>query len=510
MTEPIRIRVCEVQFYMRNVRTRMPFRYGKACVLYAPILHVRMSLESETGEHGIGVSADLLPPKWFDKDPGKDFERNVADLLFAARTAAEVCRNLSEDRFWTPFELWRQVHCRVLVRCDEAGLNPLTANHGSSLMERAVIEAVGLLELLPFHELVSRNRLGIEPGEIHAELADVNWIETFSRPPLDHLHVRHTVGLSDPILTSDLSSADRLNDGLPQSLEEYIEHYGLRYFKVKVCGSVEEDLPRLRCIAELLDRAIEEEYFVSLDGNEQFTSVADFLEVVVPLTRDRLFQRFYGSVLYIEQPFERGIALEPKVCAALDNLTRHRPVIIDESDSELDSFKEAAWLGYQGVSAKNCKGIYKSLLNRLLVEQLNQTNNPDESFRRPIGRTSRAQTTGCHYFMTGEDLMNAPVVPLHQDVTTLSVLGITHAERNGYHYFRGLDHLTERERRGCLASHAGMYNPFGESGQLRIVNGVVDIRSLHTPGMGVGMETDFDSMVPLHQWEFASLGESNA
>ena len=64
--------------------------------------------------------------------------------------------------------------------------------------------------------------------------------------------------------------------------------------------------------------------------------------------------------LFIEQPIKRQVALERSIARAG---AAYRPVIIDESDGELDAFPRARALGYAGVSSKNCKGFYKSLIN---------------------------------------------------------------------------------------------------------------------------------------------------
>ena len=61
----------------------------------------------------------------------------------------------------------------------------------------------------------------------------------------------------------------------------------------------------------------------------------------------------------ISTPIKRQAALSRPVTA----LAKYRPVIIDESDGELSTFPEALKLGYAGVSTKNCKGFYKSILN---------------------------------------------------------------------------------------------------------------------------------------------------
>jgi hypothetical protein len=46
------------------------------------------------------------------------------------------------------------------------------------------------------------------------------------------------------------------------------------------------------------------------------------------------------------------------------------PMIIDESDAELTSLRRALELGYRGTSHKNCKGVFKGLANRCLVESV--------------------------------------------------------------------------------------------------------------------------------------------
>lgn len=78
-----KLRVHEIFFHMRNVRTRMPFRYGVATLTSVPILHVTLNAEIDGGVRCTGYAADILPPKWFDKDPAKDYQDNVEDLLLS-------------------------------------------------------------------------------------------------------------------------------------------------------------------------------------------------------------------------------------------------------------------------------------------------------------------------------------------------------------------------------------------------------------------------------------------
>ena len=56
-SEAVRLRVSDVRYYMRNVRLRMPFRYGVAQLVGYPILHVRIDIEMDDGTRAEGVAA---------------------------------------------------------------------------------------------------------------------------------------------------------------------------------------------------------------------------------------------------------------------------------------------------------------------------------------------------------------------------------------------------------------------------------------------------------------------
>ena len=180
--------------------------------------------------------------------------------------------------------------------------------------------------------------------------------------------------------------------------------------------------------------------------------------------------------------------MAPAVEPALRALGRDKPVIIDEADGWVSAFKEAIALGYRGVSHKNCKGIYKSLHNLALAALHN-------------ARPAR------ELFLSAEDLSNLPVVPLQADLASVALLGITHVERNGHHYFRGLGHLSEAEKTAALAAHPDLYERRGGEVFVRITEGTLECASLQVPGMGFAAPPDMAAMTPVADWDFASLGQ---
>ena len=480
MAEAIALK--ETRFYMRNVRTRMPFRYGAATLVSVPILHVGVTAELGDSTPAHGWAADILPPKWFDKDPAKEYQENVDDLIAMALAAGEAFGEASL-RPRSLFALWRDGYEATLEAGRAAGLNRLTAGHGSSLFERALVDAIGRARGLPYHQLLRRDALGIELSALHEQLQGIPVSRAVPGKPLESAAVRHTVGMADPVSSSEIPAAERLDDGLPQALEEYLGQ-GIRYLKVKLGGVLDSDLERLRQIAGVL--VGDQQYSVSLDGNEQYEHPDELLELLEEMRGDHRLREVYESVIYIEQPIDRSRALDEGLAGGIRALARFKPVVIDESDDALDSFSRAVEIGYSGVSAKNCKGLIKAIANRALALKL-------------------SADSGARYFMTAEDLMNLPVVPLQQDLAQVAALGIDHVERNGHHYVRGLDHLSEEERTGCEQVHAGLYHREGGVTRLDTRGGRIDLRSLQVPGLGVGVRVDWETMVPLDQWRFDSL-----
>ncbi len=483
MSETTKVSIKEVDFFVRNAPMRMPFRFGSVTLTSSAVLHVRMQIEMENGARATGWAADMLAPKWFDKDPDKSYEKNLRDLVEAAQAAALSYMEIGKQPS-SVFSIWRQGYDAGYAWGDGHGLNRLTAANGPSLQERALIDAVGIARGLSYHQMLVDNALGIELGDIHAELQGVQLADVVASQPLKSVHIRHTVGLVDPIRRADIAAVDRLDDGLPQSLEEYVESQGIRYLKIKIGGDAGADFSRLADIAALLgEKNIT--YRATLDGNEQYGDMEALSGLLARIERE--LPVLYDNLLYIEQPLDRAVALDESLAADIAAISQRKPMLIDESDEGLDTFKRAVALGYRGVSSKACKGLVKALANSALARHLD-----DGSGK---------------FFISAEDLTNIPVVSLHQDLVHVAALGITHVERNGHHYVRGLDHLSERERQLCRSEHAALYRQMGSLLALDIRHGQIDLSSRPRPGLGGGEAVEEMAMTRLEDWQMNTLME---
>ena len=467
------VTIKDIEFYVREMRMRMPFKFGNVVADSLTALHVAMDLEPSNGRRARGWAADMLSPRWFDKDPSKEMAEGIRDLLDGARAAAAAYREAGRVGA-TPFAIWEAGYEAGRAWGRARGANDLLASNGAALMERALIDGLGVALGQPYFALLQGNVLGLALEKIHPELAGLELPAVLPATPLRSLYVRHTVGLVDPIRTAAIAPEERLNDGLPQSLEECLEGQGLRYFKIKIGGDPAADFERLAEIAALLDES-GAEYHITLDGNEQYGDAVELLALLERIEKD--LGAFYHRILYVEQPMDRALSLDLALKKDIGVLARKRPLLIDESDESLDSFGRALDLGYSGVSSKSCKGLVKALANYALAWQRTAAGHP------------------C--FVSAEDLTVVPVVSLHQDLAHVAALGIGHVERNGHHYVRGLNHLSAAERAWCLERHGDLYRFEGRSGFLAIRAGQIAVGSLQRPGLGVEGAVDVAAMKPL-------------
>jgi hypothetical protein len=462
-----RLRLLEASFHERPVRLRLPFRFGVVTLREAPQLFVRARIRLQDGREGEGASAELLVPKWFDKSPELTNEENFNQLRRALAIARQHMIDVGSN---TAFGLSAVSDAGHRTECARAGLNGLVASFGLALIERAIIDALARIEATPAFELVRANRLGLMTA-LTPDLDGFD-LDTFiaGLKPAESIFVRHTVGLLDTLRSG--SARNRLNDGLPESLEEVIATYGHRYFKLKVAGKIDADIERLRQIAEILDR-IEEPYAVTLDGNEQYDDVAAVIALWRRVGEDKRLARLKASTLHIEQPITRSRALREPIHA----LAREVPVEVDESDADFSVFPRARALGYRGISAKSCKGFYRALLNRARVAKYNAEN-------------------GGGYFMSAEDLTTQAGIAVQQDLALAALVGAKHVERNGHHYVDGMAGAPQAEQDAFLSAHGDLYRRAATGrARLHIQGGMVSLRSIaQANGLATAIMPDWRAM----------------
>lgn len=449
MTAP-QLTILSAQAFERDLQMRLPFRFGVTTLRNVTQVYLRVRVRSTTtGLEAEGHAAELMVPKWFDKSPVLSEADNVDQLRDSLRNTIslgldDLTPATAADHAW-----YLEAENRRALP-DENGL---VAGFGPALMARAMLDALCKLSGVSFYQAVQRNIPGLAERHLPGDLAGF-FVEDFlaGLKPQSHIALRHTVGLADVIEPDGI--VQRIDDGLPESLSEVINVYQPTYFKIKVSGDSDADLERLLAIASLLDR--QPDYRLTLDGNEQFESPDQFAELLDAIEATPALKRLRQALLFVEQPLPRSVTMGHPV----HKLAQRVPLLIDESDSNLDSYRQARELGYQGVSSKTCKGLYRSLLN--------------------LARTHH--WAGHGYFLSGEDLTTQAGLALQQDLALVSLLGLTHVERNGHHYVAGMPGATEAEMDAFSQAYPTLYRRDNSGLHLHISRGHLDLTSLDGTG----------------------------
>ncbi len=472
------VRIVEGETRLINLRTRMPFKYGIATMTDVPYAFLRLAVEINGTVHE-GFSADNLPPKWFTKIPDAPLGGEMTEMLRVIERARETAIGMEAG---TAFELWHDLYEAQSEWGEKENLAPLLSGFGTSMVERALIEANCRAAGVPFAQAIRGTELGLSMDAIQIQMGAVKAPEWLPEQPLQSIIARHTVGLADPLSPADIPAGEAAADQLPQALTDCITTYGLRHFKIKINGQPDTDLARLETLADIITSHAAADFAFTLDGNEQFKSITDFQSFWAAIQDHDALRPFFEKLLFIEQPLHRDVALGESLYEQFQAWPDRPPVIIDESDAELDSLTTALRLGYAGTSHKNCKGTFKGVTNRCLIEK-----------RRREGET---------VVMSGEDLCNVGPVALLQDLAVCAAIGIESVERNGHHYHPGLSQLPPPMQAAALEHHPDLYHT-GPDGwpTLRITDGQIDTTSINNAPFGVGFAPDLTELVSANEWE---------
>lgn len=457
-----------IEFSASNCRTRLPFRFAMVTLTEAPVVIARVALRAKgergatgaKGERVHGASGDLCVPKWFEKNPSKTIRQDVQTLFDSATRA----RRAFLGGRGTAFSIWQAAHARCTEGDLASGIR-LVDGFGVALVERAIIDATCRAAGLSFRDAIAQDVLGLDARMLvpagYRDRAPKRTAALLAEPAPRDVLVRHTVGGLDPLRPDDVPDALRGDDGHPVSLEEDIARFGLSAFKLKAGGAPESDAERLADIARVVDEAEVETPLYTLDANESYARVEDIEALLDRLGEDAHGKRILEGLAYLEQPLARDRSLDPAFEAPIRRLAERVPLLIDEADDSIDAFARALELGYRGVSVKNCKGVFRALGNRALC---------------------LAHGEGA--FQTSEDLTNLPILPLQQDLATVGALGLPHSERNGHHFFSGLDVLPRAEAEAALAAHPDLYERRDGRIRLRIEKGRLSLACQDEVGFG--------------------------
>jgi L-alanine-DL-glutamate epimerase-like enolase superfamily enzyme len=180
--------------------------------------------------------------------------------------------------------------------------------------------------------------------------------EPRARMPLCHL-----VSAVDPIEAAD--NTNPIDDGLPETLSEWIDYNGLNHLKIKLNGNdLDWDLARMLAIHRVTSetqakRRVKNWAYVP-DFNEKCPNVDYYLTFLRRLQEKA--PAAFKRIEYVEQPTSRDLKAHPE--NRMHEAAKLCPVVIDESLTDVESLLLARRMGWTGAVVKSPKGLTNMIL----------------------------------------------------------------------------------------------------------------------------------------------------
>ena len=365
---PTDIRIESVETAFQDFRYRTPIKFGGVALDRVTLFDVRLRVSTRDGKSAEGFGSMPLGNVWAFPSKKLGYEQTLAAMKSLVPKIAAIHQNCRE--YGHPIDLtWGLEHAVLQAAKDverETALGeaipPLAALVVASPFDAALHDAFGKVHgrncWTTYGPEFLTNDLGHYLGaDFRGERLD-RYVRTKAKPTMP---LYHLVGALDPL--EDAEVAQRLGDGLPETLGEWIERDGLTHLKIKLNGeNLQWDVDRVIGVERVAVRTQAKRgvttWHYSLDFNEKCPHVQYLLDCLNQV-KERIPAGF-ERIQYIEQPTARD--LKANRHNVMHEASKIRPVVIDESLLDLESLLDARAMGYTGAALKACKGQTQSLL----------------------------------------------------------------------------------------------------------------------------------------------------
>ena len=440
------IRILEVEAHFSHEYPRTALKFGGRVAGKVTLAHVRVRVENRKGHVADGWGAILLSHYWAFPTPA--ISHDTKDELMRRVTEAYCQRLVDYNTYAHPIDIFLsfQPELQVINSCISQDMNLpevmpyLGALVCASPLDAALHDAHGVVNGVSSYNALGPEWIGHDLSAYLGSNFAGRYLSDFLQCSFaPQLPVWHVVGGLDWLRASDVP-ADTPDNGLPHSLEDWIECDGVYCFKGKPSGkNLAEDQDKISTVYQIAREKLDRDtIYISLDANEQCDSPDYMIDLLHQLREaDRAA---YDAILYLEQPVTRDLAEDGHDMRALAAL---KPVIVDESLTSLADIDLALDLGWSGIALKTCKC---HTLNLLMLAQ--------------------AEMSGIPY--TVQDLTNPGIALLHSvglAARTRPLLGV---ETNARQYYPDIS-ISE----AVIHPHI-----------MGVIDGVVQTGSLQGPGLG--------------------------
>lgn len=362
------IRIDEVTFSYEDFLYRTPIKFGGVALDRVTLLNVDCVVRTATGKSAKGFGSMPLGNVWSFPSRAMSYEATLNAMKALAARISKLTADYKESGH--PIDINVALEPAYLKAAEEVSkqlnlaepIPKLSTLVTMSPFDAAIHDAYGKAHGRNCYRTYGRDFLGRDLAHFLTPEFKGEYLDRYvSKQPKPRLPLYHLIGALDPIVDSDI--AKRINDGLPETLSEWINYNGLTHLKIKLNGdNLDWDIDRVvridRTAAETQQKRDVRKWVYSLDFNERCRDVGYLLDFLHQVKEKS--PAGFARIQYIEQPTARD--LKTHRSNVMHEAAKLRPIVIDESLTDLESLLLAREMGYTGVALKACKGQSQALL----------------------------------------------------------------------------------------------------------------------------------------------------
>jgi L-alanine-DL-glutamate epimerase-like enolase superfamily enzyme len=381
MAKATDIRIREVSCDFEQHQYRTPLKFGGVPTDHCVLFNVQMTVETRDRKIGRGFGSMPLGNVWAFPPRYVPFDQSLAAMkTLAAKAVAKLeghqlmAHPIDHSEVLEPIflqlaaEISDQMNLSVPIPklCTAVTTSPIDAAiHDAFGHANGINSYHGLSAEFMNYDLshyLNSSQAGSVAGQFQAEMFKGKYLDQYVlTAPQPRMPLYHLIGALDPLTDEDIS--EQLNDDLPETLPEWIQADGLTHLKIKLNGQdLDWDVDRLLSIeavtAETQAKRGVDHWYYSADFNETCDDVEYLLAFLEKIRSGQ--GNAFDRLAYIEQPTDRDLKSHPE--NKMHQVAEIKPVVIDESLTDLETFLLAREQGYSGVALKACKGQSQALL----------------------------------------------------------------------------------------------------------------------------------------------------
>ena len=362
------VRLVEVATETEKFDYRTPMKFGGRVARDVVLLHVTATVETRDGRQASGNGSMPVGNIWAWPSQHVTAEATLKAMTDLGRRLADEANDY--PGMGHPLEITHdlaQTHQSAAdaivsdARLSES-IPRLAQLVAASPLEAAIYDAYGKALGENAYNLLGPEFVGADLSTYLGDEFAGEFLDRYTlRRPKPSMPLYHLVGALDPLTDADIDA--RLDDGLPETLPEWIAADGLTHLKIKLGGDdLAWDVDRVVSIQRVAAEAQAARgcsaWCYSADFNEKCANVDYVLDFLAQVGEQS--PEAFKRLQYIEQPTSRDLRANPE--NRMHRAAKIKPVVIDESLIDLESLLLSRELGYSGVALKACKGHSEALL----------------------------------------------------------------------------------------------------------------------------------------------------